>query len=360
MKILILISLFLVTGISWSQKVIPFVDFNNWFRTVNNGELRHIEMQQIKSYKAGDNLVAYIDIRGNLRLFDGEERIDLSNMNLNFQISDNLLAWNIGTTLMMWDNGLKKTLGFFAGEYVVKDDMILYVDTRYNSISAYWNGREYPIQTSTGTISLVNSKKVGENIFAYADNGNIYRIFYKGNSYEVGVWNGDIDFQSGTDIVAFNDPTTRTFAVFDNGAFVDVEMQWVKKYKAGRGFIVYEDINNNLMLYRNGKKEQLSSFPGNWDVVDDVVLFENNGFSYVYYNGNTIEAANYRIEEYLLKNGTLVFKNIQGGISAVIEGKVIELTNLQNAEYEIYGNSVLVKLFNSSFLIYQNGKLIRA
>ncbi len=343
-----------------AQGVVPFVDFNNWFRTVTDGELRYIELQQIKSYSAGDNLVAYLDIRGNLRVFDGKDRVDLSNVNLEYKISDNLLAWNYGPVLQLWDHGEKKTLGYFAGNYILKDNLMLYENTRYNSITCYWNGKEYPIQTATGTIALQNSPKIGENIFAFADNGNIYRIFYEGNTYEVGVWNGDINFQSGTDIVAFNDPTTRTFAAFDKGTFVDVETQWVKKYKAGRGFIVYEDINNNLMMYRNGEKRMLSSFPGNWDVLDDVVLFENNGFSYVSYDDKEVEIANYKIENYIMKNGTVVFTTIQGGVKAIIQGEIVELTNLLNSEYEIYGNSVLVKLMNKNFLIYQNGKLIRA
>lgn len=349
----------LLTSFSWSQKVIPFVDFNNWFRTVSNGELGYIELQQIKSYKAGDNLVAYIDIKGNLRVYDGVKRTDISNMNLDYQISDNLLAWNIGNTLSMWDDGKTRVLNYFGGDYIVKDNLVIYKDTRYNTISAYWNGVIYPIQYSTGDLNFKNSAAIGENIFAFADNGNIFRVFYKGNLYEIGVWNGTIDFQSGTDIVAFNDPTTRTFAVFENGTFVDVEMQWVKKYKAGRGFIVYEDVNNNLMLYKNGVKTQLSSFPGDWEVKDDVILFQNNNFTYVYYKGETIQAANYKIEEYVLKNGTVVFTNLQGGVTAVSEGTLYELTNLQNAEYEIYGNSVLVKLFNKSFIILQNGKTIR-
>lgn len=359
MKFKIFLLFCLVSGFVGAQKVIPFVDFNNWFRTVTNGQLAYIELQQIKSYKAGDNLVAYIDIKGNLRVFDGENRVDISNMNLNFEISDNLLVWNIGTTLSMWDNGKTRVLNYFGGEYIVKDDLVLFKDTRYNSISAYWNGQIYPIQNSTGELNWTNSAAIGENIFAFADNGDLFKVFYQGSMYEIGVWNGKIDFQSGTDIIAFNDPTTRTFAAFENGTFVDVEMQWVKKYRAGRGFIVYEDINNNLMLYKNGQKTQLSSFPGSWEVKDDIVLFQNNGFSYVYYKGETIEAANYKIEEFLLKNGTVVFKNMQGGITAVVEGKLYELTNLQNAEYEIYGNSVLVKLFNSSFIILQDGKTIR-
>lgn len=359
MKYIFLTILLLSTALAYSQAVIPFVDFNRWFRTVENGEFKFIELQEIKGYKAGDNVVAYLDIRGNLRVYDGNERQDISNMNLEYQISDNMVGWNIGTTLQMWRSGKVKTLSYFGGNYIVKDDIIVFMDTRYNSMLVHWNGAEYPLQTSTTDLILNNSVKIGENIMAFADNGGLYRIFYKGTTHEVGVWNGDIDFKSGTDIVAFNDPTTRTFAVFDRGNFVDVENQWVKNYKAGRGYVVYEDVAGNLMVYRNGQKSQLSSFPGKWDVVDDIIVFENNGFTYCDVNGTVTQAANFKLTDYKIKNATLVYRNMIGGVSAVIDGQVIELTNLQNAEFEIYGNSVLVKLMNNNFLIYQKGKILR-
>lgn len=358
-KIFFLFAFLGIALFTYSQKVIPFIDFNKWFRTVENGEFKYIELQEIKGFQAGDNVVAYLDIRGNLRVYDGKERQDISNMNLEYQISDNMVAWNIGTTLGMWRDGKTKTLSFFGGQYIVKDDIIVFMDTRYNSMMVHWNGVEYPLQTSTTDLFLNNSAKIGENIMAFADNGNIFRIFYKGKTHEVGVWNGDIDLKSGTDVVAFNDPNTRTFAVFDKGNFIDVEDQWVKSYKAGRGFVVYEDVAGNLMVYRNGQTSMLSSFPGKWDVVDDIIVFENNGFTYCDVNGTTTQAANFILSEYKIKNATMVYRNMMGGVNAVVDGQIIELTNMQNAEFQIYGNSVLVKLFNNSYLIYQKGKILR-
>ncbi len=360
MKKLVFGCVLLAQSFAFGQKVIPFVDYNNWMRTVENGDFKYIELQEVKEYQGGDNLVAYLDIRGNLRVYDGQTRHDISNMNLKYKISDNILAWNVGTTLGIWENGTKKYPSFFAGDYIVKDSLVAYVDTRYNTIQVYWKGKEYPIQASTQDVVLNNSPKIGENVVAYADNGGLFRIFYNGKLFDVGVWNGDINLQSGTDVVAFNDPNTRTFAAFDKGDFIDLDMQWAKKYKAGRGLIVFEDANGNLKKYEKGEVKDLCSFPGEWDVIDDIIWYENNGFSYVHYKGKTVMAANYQVKEVLLKNGTAVFRNMLGGVSAVIQGEVVELTNMPNANFEIYGNSVLVKLPNHSFLIYTNGKILRA
>jgi hypothetical protein len=51
---------------------------------------------------------------------------------------------------------------------------------------------------------------------------------------------------------------------------------------------------------------------------------------------------------------------MMGGVSALMDGKVQEITLQQNAEYEIYGNLVLVKLFNKSYIVFKNGRKFEA
>lgn len=342
-----------------AQKVMPFIDFNNYFRSFENGNFRQLEFQQIKEYKAGDDLVAYIDTKGNLRVYDGNERKDISNMNVQYQVSDHLMAYNIGATLNMWDAGKLRTLSYYGRNYEVKDSIIVYEDTRFNTVNVYWNKEIFTLYQLTGELYM--PEVIGENIVAFKDNGNLFKVFWKGQIYDLGVWNGAIEFQAGTDIICFNDPTTRTFAIFENGEFLDVEQFYMKKYRAGRGFIVYEDLNSNLILYKNGKKEQLSNFSASfWEVKDDLVVWGENSFVYAYQNGSKVQVSNYTPKDYLLKNNVFAFRNIMGGVSALIEEKVHEITNQQEAEYEIYGNSVLVKLFNRSFIVFKNGRKYEA
>jgi len=338
-----------------AQKVVPFIDFNNYFRTFENESFRQLEFQQIKEFKAGDEFVAYINTKGNLSIYDGKERKEITNLNVQYQVSDHLLGYNIGATLNMWDAGKLRTLTYFASEYVVKDSIIVYQDTRFNNVNVYWNKETYTLYTLTGELYMPVA--IGDNIVVFKDNGNLYKIWWRGKTYDLGVWNGAIEFQAGCDIVCLNDPTTRTFAIFENGQFLDVEQFWIKKYKAGRGFIVYEDLNGNLMLYKKGEKKQLSNFAASsWDVTDDLVIWSENSFVYAYQNDTKIQVSNYTPADYLLKNKVYAFRNVMGGVSALIDGKVHELTLQQNAEYEIYGNLVLVKLFNKSFIVFKDGR----
>ena len=337
-----------------AQKVIPFEDFNNYFRTFQDGDFRVLEFQRIQEYKAGDEFTAYIDNRGNLRVFDGKKITDVTNLNVKYQVSDHLLAWSVGPTVNLWDHGIQKTLTFNGRNYQVKDSMVVFEDLRYNSLNVYSKGEIKSLYTVVDELYM--PEFIGENIIAFKDNGDFYKIYWDGNVYDLGVWNGNIQFQGGTDILTFNDPTTRTFAVFDKGEILDVESFYMNKYKAGRGFIVYEDLNGNLFHYQNGIKTQLSNFtPDDWKVKDDIVIWEENSFTYAYTNGEKFIVCNFQPEEILLKNNVFAFRNVLGGVSAFIDNKVVEITSQADSSFEIYGNSILVKLFNRSFIVYSNG-----
>jgi hypothetical protein len=67
--------------------------------------------------------------------------------------------------------------------------------------------------------------------------------------------------------------------------------------------------------------------------------------------------ATYQPQAYLLKNNVLVFRNIIGGVSALVDGTLQDITTFQNADFEIYGNKVLVKLPNQTSVVFMNGKL---
>ena len=338
-----------------AQPVVPFVDFNNYLRVFENDNFQTIEFQPIISYQAGDEFVAYIDNRENLRIFNGKERKDITNLNIKFSISDHLLAYNVGTTLNMWDAGKLRTLTYFVRDYVVKDSIIVYEDTRYNSVNVYYNKQTYVLYTVAGSLYMPTT--IGDNIVAFKDNGGFYKVFHRGQIYDLGVWNGEIDFKTGCDILCFNDPTQRSFALFENGNFYDVESQYMKKYVAGRGFIVFEDLNGNLWHYKDGEKTELTNFsPSFWEVQDDMVIWGENNYVFSFYQGEKIEVCNYIPKDHLLKNGVFAFRNIAGGVSALVNGKIEGITLQKDTEYSIHGNIVLVKLFNKSYIVLKDGQ----
>lgn len=340
-----------------AQGIAPTLDFNNYFVSFQDGFFRPIEIQPIVSYKAGDEIVAYIDTRGNLKIYDGKERIDVTTLNVDYQVSDHLMAYRIGQGLRMWDAGKFTVLTNFGREYVVKDSLIVFEDIRYQALNVYWNQKVESLVTITNGVSM--NASVGENLVVYKDNSNTYFVYWHGQKFEIGTYNEEVlDFQLGTDVMCFKDPYTQSFYVFDQGSFQELESFPIKKYKAGRGFVVYEDMNGNLWHYQNGQKTALSNFSSElWDVKDDICVWMENSYFFAYTNGQRLQVATYQPQAYLLKNNVLVYRNIIGGVSALVDGVSQEITNFPQADFEIYGSKVLVKLPNQTSVVFMNGKL---
>jgi hypothetical protein len=316
-----------------------------------------LEMQRITSFDAGDNIVPYIDNRGNFKIYNGETVQQISIQEVDYKHSDFLVAWKIGSGIFSYDNGVKKMLTLFGGDFIVKDSLIVFQDTRFKTLNVLYRGEITQLMQQTGDMSMPEC--IGENIIGYKDNGDVYRVFWNGKLFEVGGTQLEITFQAGTDILCFNDAINKTFAVFEKGNFMDIEGMYVKNYKAGRGFIVYEDQTGNLWKYQNGQKTNITDFnSGIWDVKDDVLLWNENNLFFTYYYGEKKIVCNYKPDDYVLKNNVIAFRNAQGGVSVNINGKNSVLTNQKDALYSIYNSNVLVELFNKSFLFFSEGNIL--
>ncbi|MGV3632599.1 MAG: hypothetical protein ACO1O6_15440 [Bacteroidota bacterium] len=353
MKILSLLVFFsLGTGI-WAQHA-PFVDFNKFFRTFYKNSFRQLEFQPIRSYEASDKYVVYIDYRGDFKVYDGEKVQTLSNQNIAYKLSDGQLAWTIGTGLFCLSGDDKEMLTVFANRFEVTDSLILYEDTRFNSLNYRYKGENRQLVQSTGDLQF--PLKMGDNVVVYKDNGDFIKFLWRGASYDYAVYTKPVNFECGMDVICFNDPLNQSFAVFDKGQILDLEPVFAKKYKAGRGFIAYEDQQGNLWYYKDGEKQQLSNFPSSWDVKDDLLIWNENSIVYAFYKGEKKQLSNYAPQDYKLKNSTYAFRNSMGGVTVFSEGKLEQLTTQNQALYEIYGNTVLVELFNKSFVVYSGGQ----
>lgn len=357
MRIFILLSL-LITFSAHAQKVTPILDFSNFFKTFQNGFFRTLEFQPIKGFKYGDNILAYVDNKSNLRVFEGDAPINVANVETDYRLSDDLMTWRIGETLNLWDHGNKTTLTYWAGYYEVKDSLVVFENRRYNSLNVYLRGQIYTLSTAVATLNL--PEYVGENIVVFKDAGEVYKVFWEGEIYEIGAWNRKINFAGGTDMVAFNDPIHGTFTMFEKGEFVDVQSFFVDEYKVGNDILLYTDLNGNLNYYSDGVLETISNFkPRVWDVVDKAVIWTENNTFYTMVNHEKKEIVRYIPSDYKIKNEVIAFRDLMGGVSVYINGEMVELTQQRDAEYSIHGNGVLVELFNKQFIFYVDGKKYR-
>ena len=183
-----------------SQEVMPLIDFNGFFKSFKDGVFRQVEFQRIKDFKTGDNVCAYTDFRGNIRVYDGEKPVNVANIETEYAVSDNLMTWKIAQTLNMWDQGDLRTLSYRVGQYKVTDSLVVFQDLRFNTTYAYYNGEVHELYSWINNASF--PMFIGENIIAFKDNGNFYKVFWRGKIYDLDVWQTPYVFAGGTDMIA--------------------------------------------------------------------------------------------------------------------------------------------------------------
>lgn len=337
----------------------PFTTMQGLFKIFQDGVVRQLDHMAPLEVQVGDNIVGFIANNRDLRVYDGKKVTTLSGLVSNFKVSDNFIALQNGPILSVWHNGKGQWLTNFGRRYVVTDSLLVFEDTQMNSVRVWYNGTVQDLYTVIGDVYL--PQFIGDNVLAFEVIGGTHYIFHSGKMYEIDTYRQKVEFSCGRDIAAFNDPLTRTFAIYEKGQFFDLEEMHAVKFKAGIRCITYIDPNLNMWYYRGGNKTILSNYsPDYWDANDHCVVWGEGEQFFVWDGIQKVVAAYYRPEIWVIKNGVVAFKNQLGGVDCVIDGKVINITNEPMVGLFISGETIVIELVNKNFLAYSGGRKVRS
>lgn len=361
-KLLLLGILVCVTKNSYTQKYWgfgPFVTMQGLFKVFQDGVVRQLEHLAPLEVQVGDNLIGFISNNRDLKVYDGKKMTTLSLLVSSFKISDNLVALQNGPILSAWSNGQGAWLTNFGRRYEISDSLLVYEDTQMNAVRVWYNNTIYDLYTVIGDIYL--PKYIGDNLLAFEVIGGTHYIFHSGKLHQIDTYRQHVEFSCGRDIAAFNDPLTRTFAIYEKGEFFDLEEMHALKFKAGISCVTYIDQNQNMWYYRGGNKTMLSNYaPEYWDATDHSVVWGEGQQFFVWDGIRKVVAAYYKPERWIIKNGIVAFKNQLGGVDCVIDGIVVNVTNEQVLNFFVSGETIVLELVNKNFMAYSGGRKIRS
>jgi len=343
----------MVSSEAMTQMVFPFLNNMNYFKSFHEGQSIQLDYLRPIDIKFSEELIAYIDNKSDLFVYDGKEKEKLSGLANDYKIGMNIVAWNSGPIVSVWENGEKQTLTHFGRRYEVSDSLVVFEDRRDNAIKVYYKGEIHDLYYSVS--ELYFPQDIGSNTVAYQGNGNVNYAFIAGKIIEIGVFNEFINYAPGANLVAFNDPFNQSFAVAFKNEVLDVEPTMVQSYKTGYDRIVYLDRNNNLKGLIGGKLVTLSSYASFYEVYRDMIVWGENSVLYAYYQGKRYEIANYIPQEYQIRNGIVAFRNLNGGVSVFHNNEVEIISNLSGAPFEVNGNTVKVQVNRGNYIFFKNG-----
>lgn len=336
-----------------AQKVFPFVNNINQFKSFYEGQSTQLDYLRPIDIKFSEEIIAFIDNKSDLIVYDGKEKEKLSGLANDYKIGIEIVAWNSGPVVSVWDNGQKQTLTRFGRRYEVSDSLVVFEDIRDNAVKVYYQGKIHDLYYSVSDLNF--PQQIGSNTVAFRGNGNVDYAFIAGKIIEIGVFNEFVNYAPGANLVAFNDPFNQSFAVAFKNEVLDFEPTMVQSYKTGYDMVVYLDRNENLKGYTGGKLFTMSSFASFYEVFRNMVVWGENGVFYTHYKGKRYEIANYIPQEYKIRDGIIAFRNLNGGVSVFHNNKVEIISNLSGASFEVNGNTVKVQVNKGNFIFFKNG-----
>ncbi len=286
---------------------IAYNDNSQQFKIYHSGTTYKPTQLIVSSYSISDNLVAY-DCAGILSVFDnGDVKKLCSRTNL-YQLSDSLLFYSdeINQKIMIYYKGQKKELENFltnqkVQNYKLGDNILGYVNFA-NQFKIFY--QDQIILQDYNDVMILGA---GRDIICYKDINGYLKVFYAGDTYTLDeyatskIWVGDemvafmssdgnfkLFYQGGIKTIGYFEPKeigikdfllwytdfNGYFQVFYDGEFTQLDTQYPESITAKYRTMVYRNRFDNLIMYRQGKKINLTTIPvQNMNLYYDIIVY---------------------------------------------------------------------------------------
>jgi hypothetical protein len=121
--------------------------------------------------------------------------------------------------------------------------------------------------------------------------------------------------------------------------------------------VYYQDNNDVHKIYYEQDIRELGYDIQNLQVFDSVIVFREADYGSIWYRGGIHTEYNNKMDTYQVSGGIVAFNNPNGGVSAYVRGKVVEVTRQRVESFILKGNTIVLKFGPSSYSVWWNGRL---
>jgi len=345
----------------FSQPLAAYVNLQNQVMVWDNGMIRKVDYLQPTQMKTGRTTIPYIDNSGSFKIYygGGVHPINIGFTN-SFETSDNLVTFLNAQSLNVFDHGTVKNLSRLCPSYFMGDSVVLFFEGVRSEYKAYYNGNIYPIEAFLAgsaldtSLSSGNLVKVSDNIAAYVNYANQFRIFYHGNiiAQEEYLING---FDVGRNTVAYVD-ANRQFKIFHDGRTITAEPYPPTNFTVGDNLVAYVSNDGYFKVYYNDSLYKLGFFTPDYQVGDNIVAYQDpSGYLKVFYKGEITVLESYFPQNLQIKYNSLAYVNRANVLRMFSEGEVYDVTNADVDSWQLNYDVLQYQIGQNIFKIYYKG-----
>jgi hypothetical protein len=355
-----------------------YTSFQNQFMVWDNGMIRKIEYLIPLQVKIGRTAIPYIDNSRSFKIYSngGSKKINDGFTN-NFQVTDNLITYQNARALNVWDQGTITNLSKYCEQFLVGDSLVVFFDGVQKEYRAYYDGRVYPIEgflaatninnlfSTDSTARITNemdiasgqlpSIKVSDNIAAYVNYANQFRIFFRGNIIEQENYLVN-SFDVGRNTVAYVD-INREFNVFHNGKTTQIDNFPPYSYAAGDNLVAFVGYDNYFKIYYEDSVYNIGYYQPEFVVRDNVVAFQDaTGYFKAFYKGQVYTLESYYPGNFKVAYNSIAYKNRANVLRLFTEGNIYDVTNADIADWRLDYDVLQYRFGANMFKIFYKGK----
>lgn len=223
------------------------------FEVYNKGKCKQLEIVRdsnaITSFKAGGNVLAYIDTMKEFKMYYHGRVSKLFTLNSSLPL-----------------------------QYEVGQDVVAYIKDVSHSFNVYWSDKNYKLE-DTIPVSFV----AGNNYVAYIDKAGTFKIFTEGRVTIISKTKPDF-YKVADDIIVYSEKNY--FKAYYKGASYPLEKYIPGSYLYEKGTVAYKDNKGAMILFINGKKVTVTS-----DVITgfslngDLLKYNIGSKTWIFYKG---------------------------------------------------------------------------
>lgn len=340
---------------SAQAQLATYTNLQNQVIVWDKGMIRKVDYLPPLQIKVGRTAIPYLDNARNFKIYykGGVTKLNVGFTNA-FEVTDNLVVFQNASSLNVFDQGEVTNLSTMASQYYLGDSLVFFLDEIRSEYKAYYQGSIYPIEGFLAGNAL-NMVKVSDNIGAYVNYANQFRLFYRGRiipqeDYEV------VSFAVGRNTVAYVD-INRQFKLFHKGQTYILEDFPPSSYQVGDNLVAYVSNDGYFKVFFNESLETVGFFTPEYKLVDHVLAYKDpSGYLKVFYKGETHSLESYFPSKLIMGYHSLAYVNQANVLRLFSEGQAYEVTNADLENWELNYDVIKYQIGRNIFRIFYKGR----
>lgn len=329
-----------------AQPVSAYGDYQNQFFAWDNGMIRKIDYLLPIQYKIGRNAIPYLDNARNFKIYSGGATTQINNGNTNvFYPTDNLVVFANNTILQVWEDGEVTKLSNLCNNYKIGDSIVLFFDRIRSETNIYYNKQIYTLET----------------FYAGFNSDNMYEVSEEKKNTSVldnqDVASGQIPAVQVSDNIAAYINYANQFKIFYQGRLMEQELSIIKNFAVGRNTVAYVDANSEFQVFFKGTTQSIDNYqPYNYQVGDNLVAFVGSDNYFKIFYEDSIYNIGYFQPDFVVKDNLVYYEDMSGYFHVFYKGKDYALETYYPEGIVAGYNSIAYNSRNRMIKIFTEGK----